>query len=677
MGKKKKKNKKKKIEELEILDLDPEGAEYFDDEDEDDSEFEHEHIGVADPEPEKDEASEEVTEPEEDNEPVANTEPEVYDELEAYAEPEDYDEPETDADAEEYDEPEEYEETAEEATEEAVDNEAIDDFLYRHKRHKRLKVVAGVMAAVLVVTACVGGYLVYSDYKSRVYSHCIIEAGNVAVLASDFAKREDVPVEFAEGFDATVIDPTVPGDYQVALKSGHYNYDAVLTVEDTTAPVADVVPVTLEYGTTAEASQFVENINDVTEVTVAFVTEPDYSAGGDSTVNITLTDTSGNQTAYESTLTIIPIHPEVTIEAGASVPGLDAFLLSELKSDNATAELLTDLEGIDPLEPGEYPVSIKLGGSTYESKLKIEDTEPPVIKTKNFEGYTTSVITPDMLIESAQDKTELTYSFKDEPDLSQEGTVNVTVVATDKGGNSAEGEATLTLALDTEPPVITGAADFNIMENSPISYRNAVQVTDNCDTDIDIKIDTGGVIPKAVGDYPIKYTATDRAGNTAEVTVTLSIVEESYDTATVYALASQVLAQITTPDMNDMQKLSAIYWWVKRNIAYTESNNKDNWTKAAYYGLALHKGDCYTYCMTSKALLDAAGITNMVIDTVPLRNIHFWNLVDIGEGWRHFDTTPRFGGGEFLYLDDATITAYSNAHHNSHIYDRTRFPGIQ
>jgi hypothetical protein len=81
--------------------------------------------------------------------------------------------------------------------------------------------------------------------------------------------------------------------------------------------------------------------------------------------------------------------------------------------------------------------------------------------------------------------------------------------------------------------------------------------------------------------------------------------------------------------------------------------------------------------MTARALLDAAGIKNMVIDTAPLRYIHYWNLVDIGEGWYHFDTTPRAAGGTFLYMNDADIQEYSRNHQNSHIYDHDRFPGVQ
>ena len=62
--------------------------------------------------------------------------------------------------------------------------------------------------------------------------------------------------------------------------------------------------------------------------------------------------------------------------------------------------------------------------------------------------------------------------------------------------------------------------------------------------------------------------------------------------------------------------------------------------------------------------------------------MHFWNLVDIGEGWRHFDTCRRADGSTFFYLTDAELMEYSEAHtapdypYGTHYYDRTLYPEI-
>ena len=77
--------------------------------------------------------------------------------------------------------------------------------------------------------------------------------------------------------------------------------------------------------------------------------------------------------------------------------------------------------------------------------------------------------------------------------------------------------------------------------------------------------------------------------------------------------------------------------WIVLLLVPLSVRGQDDWLRAAYQGLHNRQGDCYVYQMTSKVLLDAAGIENRLIDTMPLRYLHCWNLVNIGEGWYHFD----------------------------------------
>ena len=84
---------------------------------------------------------------------------------------------------------------------------------------------------------------------------------------------------------------------------------------------------------------------------------------------------------------------------------------------------------------------------------------------------------------------------------------------------------------------------------------------------------------------------------------------------------------------------------------------------------------CLTSLDTAKALLTEAGIPNIDVeksDTSHSR--HYWSLVDVGDGWYHFDTTPRQGGGEFFLKTDEEILKYSKAHDNSHIFDTSLYP---
>ncbi len=525
-------------------------------------------------------------------------------------------------------------------------------------------------------------FLLYRDYNSRIYSHCVMEAGDFTFEADDFLKNPEKTVTFDDGFVKSSIDTKTPGDYPVRLKSGPFRYNAVLTVEDTVAPQGLVHAVSLEFGESAKAEDFVKSSYDVEEVSVRFEEDPDFEICGTRDVNIVFYDPAGNETVKTAVLSVCPFKKEITWEAGEEFPSVEAFEVdgySKFAKKNAAgseAVMLTDFEGIDVSSLGSYDVAIEIKGDVYHSKMELVDTVKPEAVAKDFKGFVTSVISPQAFVKEAKDATELTYEFVGTPDFKQEGTVPVTVKITDCGGNSTEITAKAVLAVDKVAPVIRGVHNIFSLEGRTISYKTGVSVTDNCDKDISFSVDSSAVDYKTAGVYPIVYTATDRAGNTVKAKATVTVSKEMYTQAQIDDLADKVLAKILTPGMSDMDKLTKIYYWVRNNTRYQHATNHSDYLKAAYTGFTTHTGDCYVYASQSKALLDRAGIKNMMIDTYPLRDIHFWNLVDIGEGWRHFDTVPRQAGGIFLYWDDATITAYSNAHGNSHIYDRNRFPAI-
>ena len=78
---------------------------------------------------------------------------------------------------------------------------------------------------------------------------------------------------------------------------------------------------------------------------------------------------------------------------------------------------------------------------------------------------------------------------------------------------------------------------------------------------------------------------------------------------------------------------------------------------------------------TSKALLTRAEIPNLdVVKSDTSHSSHYWSLIDCGDGWYHFDTTPRYGGGEFFMMTDDELLEYSEAHNDSHIFDQSLYP---
>ncbi len=84
---------------------------------------------------------------------------------------------------------------------------------------------------------------------------------------------------------------------------------------------------------------------------------------------------------------------------------------------------------------------------------------------------------------------------------------------------------------DTVAPVITGASDF-ILEigSTKPNWLEGVSATDNVDSNVVVTVNDSNVQMDVVGTYNLVYTATDKANNTATITVTVSITGPLVDT---------------------------------------------------------------------------------------------------------------------------------------------------
>jgi transglutaminase-like putative cysteine protease len=369
------------------------------------------------------------------------------------------------------------------------------------------------------------------------------------------------------------------------------------------------------------------------------------------------------------------VHKLVTIEAG------DTFDVADfLKEGVSDGSFVTDVSTIDTTQPGEYPVTVRVGKKEYDTTLQIEDTVAPTATA--VEGVTTNVgelPQPETLVTDVTDATSVNISYKKEPKVKKEGQVSAVVLLTDAGKNTSTVEVTITVISDTQPPVIEGAQDLEIYVGDTVAYKQGVTVTDDQDENPTLEVDNSAVSLDTAGTYPVIYTATDQAGNQSTVQITLTVNEkpEGYvEPEVVYELADEVLAEITDDSMSDMEKAFAIYNWTRTHISYTGTSDKSSWTLGAYQGFTQKKGDCYNYFAVAKALLDRAGIENIdVVKSDTSHSSHFWSLINLGDGWYHFDATPRKGEGDnFFMVTDEELNAYSVAHNNSHIFDSSLYP---
>ncbi|MCD8156115.1 MAG: hypothetical protein LUD53_01425 [Clostridiales bacterium] len=369
---------------------------------------------------------------------------------------------------------------------------------------------------------------------------------------------------------------------------------------------------------------------------------------------------------------------EITVEVGESCPAVSAFVSRE----DAEAAFVSDIcEGTVFDAIGDYPVTIRIYGEDVDSVVCVRDTQAPVVTTKDVTLYAQAELEPEDFIEEISDRTATTVRFDGDPDFTTEGVREVSLVVEDEGGNITETQATLEVVRDTQAPVIDGVEDQTVTVGSSISYKKDVTVTDDHDENVELNVDASAVDLNTVGDYTVVYSAADAAGNETVEEATIHVEEVSLENVTeeyVNAKADEILESILDDSMTLYEKAEAIYWWCHENIGYQDGASKTSWVAGAYQGLVERRGDCYTYASTAKCLLTQAGITNMDIQRIPSgTSMHYWNLIDIGEGWYHFDTCRRADGSTFFYKTDAEIKAYSDAHNGTHNYDPSLHPDIQ
>ena len=95
-------------------------------------------------------------------------------------------------------------------------------------------------------------------------------------------------------------------------------------------------------------------------------------------------------------------------------------------------------------------------------------------------------------------------------------------------------------------------------------------------------------------------------------------------------------------------------------------------------GLTRRKGDCFTYYAVSRALLTAVGIDNLEVTRMGGPTSHYWNLINCGDGWYHFDATPRSSKMppfvSFMFTDEEAADYTAKAGRSYYAFDGSLYP---
>lgn len=450
--------------------------------------------------------------------------------------------------------------------------------------------------------------------------------------------------------------------------------------EDTVPPVVKTQEVTGKINGKVMASQFIVQIEDFSKCTIRFVLEPDTSVYGTQEVKLEVTDMAGNSAVAVSYLHIPNIKEKVVIDVNEPVPEADAFLAAEGSVICYTA----DTTQMDTSLPGSYELEFLVDELRVRSVLEIQDISAPMLVVEDVETWLNRPLVPEDFadMERTNDNSgfvQLSYAV--EPDWMSAGEQIVTIIASDRAGNSVSETVRLLVKRNEVPPVLM-VTDIDVTAGGTVSYKNAATYYDDIDTkeQLKLEVERSEVNLDKTGSYMVTYTVTDSSGNAVSASAKVNVLEEPavwMDETQIQKVTAEVLSSILEESMTEKEKAEAIYRWVKKNIRYISESEKGNYARAAYEGLIEHQGDCFVFAATARELLTYAEIPNLVIKKSTDNPSHYWNLVYVEDGWYHLDTTPRADNSEFLLLTDAELEQYSVSHKNSHIFDRSLYPEIK
>ena len=544
------------------------------------------------------------------------------------------------------------------------------------KRPWIMKKKIWLLAVILFVIfdASVAGFIFFNLSKTK---GCItVEAGSI-ITPEDFDTHRGKEVYFADGSKEIVTSET--GTFEVVVNADGFKRTCKYNVVDTIPPQVELKELSVSVGSMVVADDFIVEIKDAGQ-TEAFLDETiQTNQTGNQEIRITVKDDSDNVSILFTTLHVVPVDlvNHYTWEAGKSRPLPQDFLTAKGECEYHGA----GLSFVNFAVPGVYPVYLLADNNAVKVSLEIVDTAAPQISVYDeYTAYLSHPIEPSKLVSEAIDETQITYEFETEPDWENDSIEGfpVTIVATDLGNNVTKQTSTLKLIKDEEPPYIIGAGNISIVLGETVSYRNGVSAYDNCDGEIEFSVDNKQVDLSVIGTYHVIYSATDSSGNTVTQDVRLTVMPERAEGVTLDMLnveCDRILGEILTPGMTQYEQAEAIFNWIRGHVYFISDSQKDDWILSAYDAIKYGKGDCYNFASISKALLTRAGIPNIDIKRNSTLSKHFWNLVDTGEGWYHFDTTPRQDKKLIFMMSESELCA-DEAIRRSHVYDKSLYPEV-
>ncbi|MDN4603971.1 MULTISPECIES: transglutaminase domain-containing protein [Paenibacillus] len=135
------------------------------------------------------------------------------------------------------------------------------------------------------------------------------------------------------------------------------------------------------------------------------------------------------------------------------------------------------------------------------------------------------------------------------------------------------------------------------------------------------------------------------------ITFSITYFETAEQAAYVDQVARKTVSEITTPQMDEHQKVKVIHDWIVSKLEYDYDLNQ----YSAYAGLVdPYKTVCQGYSLLASKMFDYAGIKNKIIFGYLKNNektTHSWNLVQLDDLWYHVDLTWDDTSNSYTYYN--------------------------
>lgn len=458
------------------------------------------------------------------------------------------------------------------------------------------------------------------------------EAGDPHPTLADFmvVERDDAKLLTDLG---SAVKWDVPGEYKVEIGFDGKTYESIVKVVDTTPPVPDVVTAAVLKDGSVKPEDFILGCDDATAVEYEFTEAPSTGSIGTSYCTIKATDLGGNETEVKAALIVCSAIGE--IEA-ANETVTESRILGALGSEYSYCTFTGSLFSLTEL--GAHEVQLMRGSESITAAVVVKDTTPPTAAGISYSSPVGCYIEPINYVSDISDVSRVKASFITEPDWDTEGSYEVEIRLTDRGGNVTDIKATAVIEPDTTAPVIYAAKDRTCYVGEAVAYFKEVFAEDNADPEPTLTVDKSKVDYKTAGTYPVTYTAVDKDGNSASVTVNFTFVEQTIDKDTLDAAIEEVFDEIFIDNMTPTEQAYAIFKYCRNHILYTGTSDKTDLYGEAYRGIKQGVGDCYTFYAVSYCMLEKIDCQVLSVERLNGKTQHFWCLVNLGTGWYHFDT---------------------------------------